>query len=94
MLIDGSPVPILFPRDTDYDLIQVPLVSGCRKTTADFVRKVLAELPCPLSHGLMADLDASGGEHLFDHVQAEWKPEVHLNGIADHFSREAVTGIA
>jgi len=66
MLIDGSPDPMLLTRNTDYDLIQVPFVSGCRETTADLVRKVLAELSCPLPDRLVADLDAPGGEHLLD----------------------------
>jgi hypothetical protein len=41
----------------------------------------------------MADLDASGGEHLLDHAQAQGKSEIEPDGVADQFSREAVAGI-
>ena len=72
----------------------MPLVAGCRKTAADPVRKALAELQRPLPDRLMADQDAPGGEHLLDHAQAEREPEVEPDGMADHLSRKAMTGIA
>jgi hypothetical protein len=82
-------------RDADDDdLIEMPLVSGRRKTPADLVRETLAELQRPLAHGLMTDLDAPGGEHFLDHAQAQQKSEVQPDGMADDFSREAVAGIA
>ena len=42
----------------------------------------------------MADLDASGRQYLLHHAQAERKPEIEPDRVADHFSREAVAGIA
>ena len=42
----------------------------------------------------MADLDAPGRQHLLDHAQTERKSEVQPDGMADDFSREAMTGIA
>jgi hypothetical protein len=76
VLVDSAPEPMLPPRDADCDLIEMPLVSGCRKTPADLLGKALAELQRPLPHRLVADQDPSGREHLLDHVQAERKPEV------------------
>jgi hypothetical protein len=72
----------------------MPLVSGCRKTSADLGGEILAELQGPLPHRLMTDLDASGGQHLLDHAQAQGKPEVQPDGMADHFRRETMAGIA
>jgi hypothetical protein len=54
----------------------------------------LPELQRPLPHGLVADLDASCREHLLHHPEAERKPEVESDGMADHLSWEAVAGIA
>jgi hypothetical protein len=42
----------------------------------DPVGEVLAELERPLPHGLVADDDAAGGQHLLDHAQAERETEV------------------
>ena len=42
----------------------------------------------------MADLDSAGGQHLLDHLRAQGEPEVQPDSMADHFSREAVAGVA
>jgi hypothetical protein len=72
----------------------MPFIAGCRKTPADLVGKAPTEFQSPLSHGFMADLNSTGGEHLLDHPQAQGKPEIQPLGVADHFSWEAVAGIA
>lgn len=92
VLIDSAPEPMLPAGDVDHDLVQVPLVTGCRKP-ANLVGEALAKLQRPLPHGLMADQDASGRQHVLNHTQAEGKPEVHPDGVADHFSRNAAAGI-
>jgi hypothetical protein len=94
VLIHGSSQPVLSTRNADHNLVQVPLVSGCRKTPADLVGKALTELQRPLPHRFMTDHDPSGGEHLLDHAQAERKSEIQPHSMADDFSRESVTGVA
>ena len=94
MLVHRAPEPMLPACDADHNLVEVPFVSGRRKTAADLVGEALPELHRPLPHRLMTDLDASGGEHLLDHAQAQGKPEIQPDGIADHLSREAVAGVA
>ncbi len=93
MLVDGSPEPMLFACNSDDDLIKVPLVTKCGQTPADPFGKALAELHRPLPHRLMADQDASRGEHLLHHAEAQGKAEVEPDGMADHLSRKAVAGI-
>src|ERR687890_1972451 len=93
MLIDGSPEPVLSACNADRDLVQMPLVSGCRQTPADLGGKALAELQRPLPHCLVADQDAAGGEHLLDHAQAQGEPEVQPHGMPDHLSWKAVAGV-
>ena len=61
--------------DGESHFVEVPLVTGCRKTAADLVGKALTELQRPLPHRLMADQDAAGGEHLLDHPEAEREPK-------------------
>jgi len=41
----------------------------------------------------MADDDPARGEYFFDHPQAQWKPKIQPNGIADHLGREAMATI-
>ncbi len=94
VLVHGAPEPVLLAGDADHNLIKMPFVTGCRKTSPDLVGEALAELQGPLPHRLMADQDTSGGQHFLDHAQAERKPEVKPNGMADHLSREAVASIA
>jgi hypothetical protein len=94
VLIDGAPEPMLSARDADHDLVEVPFVSRCGKSAVDLAGKALAELQGPLPHRFMTDLDASGGQHLLDHRQAQGKPKVQPDGITDHFSREAVASVA
>ena len=93
VLVDSTPSPMLPTGDADRDLIEMPLVSCCRKAPADLVCKVLTELHCPLPHRLMADLDASSRQYLLNHAQAERKPEIQPDSMADHLSRVAVAGI-
>ena len=94
MLVDGSPQPMLLAGDADRNLIQVPFVTGCGQMPADLIGKALAKFQRPLPHSLMTDQDPAGREHLLDHAQTQWKPEVQPDGVADHFSREAVASIA
>jgi hypothetical protein len=92
-LIHGAPQPMLPARDAERDLVEMPFVSMRLKTFADLVGRVLAELEGLLTHGLMAHLNPAGGQHLLHHAQAEGKPEVQPDGIADHVSPEAMADI-
>jgi hypothetical protein len=71
----------------------MPLVSDGRQPPTDLVSEALAELHCPLPHGLMADQDAAGHQHLLDHPRAERESKIEPDGMADHFSQKAVMGI-
>src|SRR5215207_6617293 len=42
----------------------------------------------------MTGLDATGGQHLLAPAQAQGKPKVQPDGVADRFSREAVASVA
>src|SRR4051812_15438900 len=69
------------------------LVARAGQPTPDLVSEGLTELARPLPHGLMADVDAAGRQHLFHHAQAQWKEEVEPHSVADGLARKAVAGV-
>src|SRR3954454_11869281 len=71
----------------------MPLVSRTGQPAPDLVGERLAELEAPLAHGLVAHVDAAGGQHLFHHAQAQRKAEVEPNGVADDLARKAIAGV-
>ncbi|EIM24367.1 hypothetical protein MicloDRAFT_00070200 [Microvirga lotononidis] len=94
ILVDRSPEPVLSACDADHHLVEVPLVTRCRKTAVDLIGKTLAELQRPLPHRLMADQDAAGSQHLLDHPRAKGKSKIQPDGVADYFRRKTVAGVA
>jgi hypothetical protein len=75
-LVHGSPQPVLYPGDFEYDLIQVPFVAAARQTATDLVGEMLAEFERPLPHRFMADDDAAGRQQLLNHAQPEREAEI------------------
>src|SRR4051812_11553492 len=71
----------------------MPLVSRTGEPAADLVGEALAELAPPLAHGFMAHIDATRGQHLFHHAQAQGKAEGEPHGVADDLAWKAVTGV-
>src|SRR3954454_7497679 len=93
ILVDGPPEPVLRSPDHQAHFVEVPLVARAWQPTPDLVGERLAELACPLAHGLVAHLDAAGRQHLFHHAQAQRKAEVEPDGVADDLARKAVAGV-
>src|SRR3954471_7736800 len=93
ILVDGPPEPVLLAPDHQAHFVQVPLVSSTGEPAPDLVGERLAKLARPLAHGFMAHVDAAGGQHLFDHAQAERKAEVQPHGVADDLAWKAVAGV-
>src|SRR3954454_22975032 len=93
ILVDSPPEPVLRSPDHQAHFVQVPLVARAWQLAADLVGEGLAELARPLAHGFMAHVEAAGGQHLFDHAQAEREAEVEPHGVADDLAWKAVAGI-
>src|SRR4051794_31301450 len=93
ILVDRPPEPVLRSADHQAHFVEVPLVSRVWQLAADLVGEALAELARPLPHGLMAHVDATRRQHLFDHAQAQREPEVQPNGVADDLAWKAVAGV-
>src|SRR4051812_45226975 len=93
ILIDSPPEPVLLAGDHQAHFVEMPLVARTGQTPPDLVGEGLAELAGPLPHGLVAHLDATRGQHLFDHAQAQGKAEVEPDGVADDLAWKAVAGV-
>jgi hypothetical protein len=93
ILIDGAPKPVLLASNRDDDLIHMPFVAASRRTPADLIGERLAELLPPLAHGFVRHTNPARRQHFLDHAQAQGKPEIEPNGIADHFWRKAMAAI-
>src|SRR5215207_5479352 len=93
ILVDRAPEPMLLAGDHQAHVVEVPLVFRTGQPAADLVSEALAELAPPLAHGLVADRDAAGRQHLFDRAQAQRKAEVEPDGVADDLAWKAVAGV-
>jgi len=71
----------------------MPFVAYSGRAATDLVGELLAELARPLSHGFVADDDAAGGQQLLRHAQTQWKAEIQLHCVADHFGRKPIPGV-
>src|SRR5215213_109842 len=94
VLIHRSPEPVLLPRDLHGNLVEMPCVSGTGQPAADLIGDALAELQAPLPYCLIADQNATSSKDLIHMPQAQRKPKIEPNGMADDLSREAVAGVA
>jgi hypothetical protein len=81
------------PGNLDDDLIKMPSVPGTSSAAADLIGKLSTELLSPASHRLVTDLNSTGREHLFNHAQAERKPEVQPDREADRLGWETVASV-
>src|SRR6202047_1748784 len=89
----GPPEPMALPGDADGDLIEVPLVATARRSPTDAAGEFPAEFQAPLPDRLVRHRDAAGGQHLLDHAQAQRKPKIQPDCVADDLSRVAMAGV-
>lgn len=69
ILIDGTPEPVFLSTDGDDRLVEVPFVAEpAGRSLSDIIGKVPAEFRSPKSHGLVRDDDATGCQHILDHM--------------------------
>ena len=94
VLVHRPPEPVLLPRDLHGNLVEVPRVSGTGQPATDLVGDALAELEASLPYGFVADRDAARGQDLIHVPQAQRKPEIEPDRMADDRGRKAVAGIA
>src|SRR6185295_11574207 len=91
ILVDSPPEPVLLAADHQAHFVEVPFVARAWQSTPDLVEGLI-EAP-PLAHGLVAHVNAAGGQPLFHHAQAQRKAEAEPDGVADNLAWEAVAGV-
>jgi hypothetical protein len=77
-LVHRAPRLVLYPRDRERDLVQVPLVPSRKQPAPDLAGKRLCQA------------DSLHDQRLIHHAQAQGKAEVEPDGVADDLNREAV----
>jgi hypothetical protein len=93
VLVHGPPEPVLPAGKGDHHLIEMPAVAGPRSASADEIGIFPAKLLGPTTNRLVTDLNSTGGEHLLDHPQAQWKAEIEPDREADYLGRGTVASV-
>src|SRR5208337_5356584 len=93
LLVDRPPEPVLRAGDGDHDLIEVPLVAAAGGSPTETVGEFPAEFQAPLPDRLVSDRDAASRQHLLNHAQAQWEPEIQPDRIADELGGIAIASI-
>ena len=91
--VDGAPKPMLLAVDRNHDFIEMPLVAELRRSPTDFVGIDPSEFLRPAPHGLVANGDPARRQQVFDHSQAEGKPEIEPNRMLDDLGRKPIAAI-
>src|ERR671931_203375 len=84
---------MLLAADVQLQLVHMPFVGRSRSAPTELVGVGRPELATPEADGLIADLDASLGEQLFDVAMAQVEPEVQPDRVADELGREAMATV-
>lgn len=92
-LIDGAPKPMLLAVDGDDDLVEMPFVAKSRRAAANFVDEVSTKFLRPSANRFVADDDATRGQKVFGHSQAERKAEIEPDSVGDQFGGKAMAAV-
>jgi transcriptional regulator with GAF, ATPase, and Fis domain len=79
--------------DFEEHLIQVPVVAGSRRLTAQAVGVSLTELETPFSDRLIRKADTPTGHQFFDIAKAQREAKVEPDAMTDDLSGKAMTMI-
>ena len=85
-LIYRPPQVVLIPADSDEHLVKMPGIPATPYPDADPLGIFRPESKTPLPNRFVGDLDAPAPQDLFDVSEAQRKPVVNPNHMADNFS--------
>jgi hypothetical protein len=88
ILTDSAPQPVPTFLDGQRHLVQEPLVAASPAASTKLASQQRAELVAPETNRLVADLDASLGEQLFDIAVAQREAVIQPDRVADDLGRE------
>ena len=92
--IHGSPEVVLLAFDSDYDLIEMPLVSRLGATATNLIGIGLRKLFTPLADRFVGDLDASIEHHFLAIAKAEGKGVVEPDAVTNDLDGKSVVFVA
>jgi len=69
------------------------IAESAARTLTDLVGESSSEFLCPQPDRLMRDNDATSGQHVFDHPQAQGKTEIEPHRVGNDFSGKAVATV-
>jgi hypothetical protein len=93
ILIDRPPKPMLLAAHRDDNLVKMPFVAANGSTATNAIWVFPTEFLSPMANGFVTDCNAPRCQHFFDHPQAQRKPEIEPNRVANDFGWEAMTTI-
>jgi hypothetical protein len=94
VLIDGAPQPMFLASDRNDGLVEMPFIAElAARTSTDLVGEGASEFFRPQPDRLMRNDDPSRRQHILDHSQAEWKPEIEPYGMADDFGGKTMAAV-
>ena len=94
ILIDSPPEILPLTLDRHKELVQVPGVAQATCSPPELACVLRTKFPRPLAHGLVGDGDSALCQQIFDVSQAQTKPVVEPDGVADDLCGESVSAIA
>ena len=86
--IDRPPEPELHPVDRYDDLVDVPLVAGCRSVTLSAAGEMAPEAVDPLPHSLPADNHTALSQEVLDITGAEREPILGPDHVSHDLARK------
>jgi hypothetical protein len=94
VLVDRTPEILTLASNGDEELVQVPRVAQPTFSPLQPAGVIASELPAPLADGLVGDGDAPLRQEVLHVSQAQAKPEIEPDGVADDLGREPVSVVA
>jgi len=86
--VDCSPKPVFSPSNLNHGLVEVPFVDRNCAVVTDFGRNLRSELLAPHSDAFIQNDYAPFSQQILDIAQAQGKPMVRSNSMADDGPRE------
>ena len=91
LTVDGPPHEHPLATDSNHHLVEMPDAVGFGTALAGVCSDHRTELVDPAPNGLVADVDASLGEQIFDMTKAQGEPVLEPNRVPDHIRWEPVS---
>jgi len=87
------PQKVPFAVNRRDSLIKMPFVTEVRYTATDYIGVISSELFSPFAHRLVSDKETAISKHIFDHAEAQRKPEIQPDRLCNNLGWKAMAVI-